>query len=265
MKFRKLASICLAAVMALSLAVPAFAAAYADDKGGDVTVTGTTKTPAIKVTVPTSAAVTVNPYGMTVNMATTVAGDNNSALTEKETAQIISPTYYALNYTDANVKVKISALGVLPTPSSTSNGETNAAVFSEKPLAGQKGVTTKSIFMYLDTAIASKSGEKIAWPGFTGKATDSQVVIAADTTSGAGPFPTIKNEYVLAAGSWDSSGSTGTLAKNGGVLAFKLDGDANGNPTDAWDGDDVANVTITFTLSVTSDQSTYEANQAAAG
>lgn len=253
MKLKKLACLCLASVMALALAVPSFAAAKTQTDGefdtagaNTVSVTGSTEVPTLKVTIPTTTKLIINPYGMTVTANTTLGVTN---MTDKENAQVISPTYYATNLTKANVKVKVSAVGA--------NGGSAGSDFalSEKPIATQKSATDRVVFLYVDTAIASKDQEKVTWPGFSSKATDSQAVI---TTTAA----TVKNEYVLAA-----SADGTALAKNGGVLAFKIDGDANGNPDSAkaWTADDTANVTLTFTLSVTSDISTYEANQAAAG
>lgn len=257
MKLRKLASLCLAGAMALAVAVPSFAAAgdngdladATDGLNGSLTIEGSTEAPTLSVTIPAyqDVGTILNPYKMTVD-ATAIGGS------DKESGQLISATYFAENHTAANVKVKVE--GKVAKGSSAGDVE-----FATKPVATMKEADLNgknTVFIYLDTAIASKSGEKIAWPAFGSKATDTQLVLGATDEA-------VKTEYVLAAGTKDTTTPTTiNLAKNGGCLAFKLNGDCNGNPTVAWTENDTVDVTLTFTLTITSDISTYEANQAAA-
>ena len=69
MNFKKIMSTALAGVMALSLSVPALAAANTETSLTQNTeVTGSTEAPTIKITVPATNTVIVNPYKMTVTL-----------------------------------------------------------------------------------------------------------------------------------------------------------------------------------------------------
>lgn len=104
MKMNKILSAALAGVMALSLMVPAFAAetevtmdGLAD--GATVEVTGTTQTATVKILVPATGEVILNPYELdcTVPGAASPVQD-----------QIISATQYIVN--DSNLPVKVSMM-----------------------------------------------------------------------------------------------------------------------------------------------------------
>ena len=102
MNFKKIMSTALAGVMALSLSVPALAAANTETSLTQNTeVTGSTEAPTIKITVPATNTVIVNPYKMTVQNA---AGDD-------VTDQIVSATKYIKNESDVALKVSAEVTG----------------------------------------------------------------------------------------------------------------------------------------------------------
>lgn len=101
MKTKKFLSLVLAMVMALSLAVPAFASANTDTSLTQSTaIGGTTKIPTIKITVPATGSVVLNPYEMGV----TVDGNTISD-------PIVSVPQYVINASDVAVKVKATVTG----------------------------------------------------------------------------------------------------------------------------------------------------------
>lgn len=106
---KKFLSTVLALVMALSLCVPAFAAdtvlngvdALAED--ATVEVTGTTKTAEVKVTVPTTGSIVLNPYELQYEVSQGVTDD----------AQIISSAQYIVNESDLPIKVSTTVTGTI--------------------------------------------------------------------------------------------------------------------------------------------------------
>ena len=126
-------SAALAGALALSLSVPAFAAGNTDTRseigmdgladGAEVEITGTTRTADVKIKVPTSGAVTLNPYGLSV----TVAGNS-------VTDQVISAPQYIENESDLPVKVTAKVTGTI-----------EGAEFSETAVAS--GETAKKVHL----------------------------------------------------------------------------------------------------------------------
>lgn len=161
--------------MALSLCVPAFAAdtvlngvdALAED--ATIEVTGTTKTADVKVTVPTTGSIVLNPYELQYE----VSQGNNS------TDQIISAPQYIVNESDLPIKVSTTVTGTIEGTGefqatdatavtnkkavhlvfnigATSNGTTESSSYEDKALAktatpftditmGEKGGTNPAI------------------------------------------------------------------------------------------------------------------------
>jgi len=92
------------------------------------TTQGTTQAPTIKITVPATGTVTVNPY----KMAVSVGGSD-------VTDQIISATQFIDNASDVAVKVSAQVTG-------TAAGNLAFATASTQT----KAVTTNSVFMYFE-------------------------------------------------------------------------------------------------------------------
>ena len=138
MNFKKIMSTALAGVMALSLAVPAFAAANAETAlEQNTAITGTTQAPTIKITVPATGTVTVHPY----KMAVSVGGSD-------VTDQIISATQFIENASDVAVKVSAQVTGTAAANLAFATASTQT-----------KAVTTNSVFMYFEM-VASDEDRK---------------------------------------------------------------------------------------------------------
>ena len=218
MNFKKIMSTALASIMALSLAVPAFAADT--DLTQNSEITGTTSAPTIKITVPATGSVTVNPYKMEV----TVGSD-------KKTDQIISATQYIANASDVAIKVSAEVTGK---PAGT-------LTFATAPTqGGTKVVTTNSVFMYfeMDVANANDGSADPTWATAYDSKSTKQILVGAKAVK--------KTDMVTLA-----AGDGTDPATAGGYAAYHLTGDAASAPTTAWTANDKADVTIAFTFTPT--------------
>ena len=102
MKMKKIMSAALAGAMALSMTATAFAAGNGSiEEPSEIEVTGTTKVPTISITVPTSAAVTLNPYKLDVTIDSATKQD-----------QVISAVYYIVNGSDVAIETEATVTGV---------------------------------------------------------------------------------------------------------------------------------------------------------
>lgn len=223
MKFKKLATLALAGAMALSLAVPAFAAET--DLEQSTEITGTTQTPTISISVPATGAVVLNPYKMTVDLTPDDTSDDVTS-----DAQIISANSYIKNKTDV-------ALTVSATVTGKTAGE---AVFATATTqGGTKAVTTKSAFVYLEVVNAGAGDDADATEPTTaptwGTAYDAkaanQVLLAAKAVT--------KANMLTVPAVADGSSS---------FIAYRLAGDAASSPTKAWTSADTVSATIAFTF-----------------
>lgn len=227
MKFKKIASMVLAGAMALSMAVPAFAAET--DLEQSTEIEGTTQTPTISISVPTTGAVVLNPYKMSVDVS--AAQDGSEVVSD----QIISATNYIKNKTDVALSVSATVTGKVA-------GEAVFATASTQ--GGTRPVTTKSAFVYLEVidAGAGDDADAVApttvptdasWHAYDAKAVN-QVLLAAKAVTKA-------NMLTVPAVAEDSSS----------FIAFRLAGDAASAPTKAWTSADTVGATIAFTFTPT--------------
>ena len=219
MNFKKIMSTALAGAMALSLSVPAFAAANSDTSlEQNTAITGTTQAPTIKITVPATGAVVVNPYKMSVT-----PDGGSTAVTD----QIISATQYIENASDVAVKVSAQVTG-------TAAGNLAFATASTQT----KAVTTNSVFMYFEMVASDDNSTEPTWATAYDSKSTTQILVSTKATKKA-------DMLTLAAGTGTAAASTGAYA------AFHLAGDAASTPTTAWAAADKADVAIAFTFTPT--------------
>lgn len=225
---KKFISSVLAGACALSMtSIATFAADTAiSDLGSDgaatqqVTFTSTTAMPTLKVTVPTTADVVINPYKIAVT--TPIAGNDT----------IMSPEYEIKNESDCGIAVSAT---VKATPG-------GAAAMATSALKGTE--TTKSVFMYLETTdtadtyygeyvakkVTAKKGETLtAEQEAANKACDAQMVITTKETT--------KEIATLAAGN--------TTAQS---IFFKVQGDAVTAPKTPWVAADKVDLAMTLKI-----------------
>lgn len=220
MKLKKLATLALAGVMAMSLTAPAFAEDNDGTAATNTEISGTVEPAAIKVTIPTTGAVVVNPYKMEVLPAGGTAG------TDETTEQIISATQYIENKGKAAVQLSASVTGT------ASSGVTFATVKHE---GSTKPVTTKSVFMYFEIGRTDDASTEPTWNanGYDSKL-NTQILVGTKAVAKT-------NMVTLAAG-------TGSAGQAKGFAAYRLAGDANATPATAWTADDTVTVAIAFTV-----------------
>lgn len=235
---KKFISSVLAGACALSMtSIAAFAAdATVTDLGSDgyasqeVTVTSTTQVPTLKVTVPTTADVVVNPYRLNVT----------TPITSSDT--IISPEYEIKNESDCGVTISAT---VKATPG-------GAAAIATKPLKGTE--TTKSVFMYLETT--ATAGTYYTVNDADGNAVPTYVEKAV--TAKRGETLTAEQEAANAAFAAQLALSTKDTTKDIATLAagnttaqsifFKLQGNAVTAPKTPWLAADKVDVALTLKI-----------------
>ncbi|MDE6934378.1 MAG: hypothetical protein K2P26_02085, partial [Oscillospiraceae bacterium] len=173
--------------------------------------------PTIKITVPATGTVTVNPY----KMAVSVSGSD-------VTDQIISATQFIENASDVALKVSAEVTG-------TAAGN---LAFATASTQGSRAPTTNSVFMYFEMVASDDGSTEPTWATAYDSKAATQILVSTKATKKA-------DMLTLAAG-------TGTAAASaGGYAAFHLAGDAASTPTTAWAAADKADVAIAFTFTPT--------------
>jgi len=246
---KKFTSLILALVMALSLAVPGFAANKDTDLGQSTKITSATNEATIKVTVPATLTAVLNPYGIGYKV-----NDTWLAAQTYNQNQIASPDNLIISQSNIPLDVYVNAVG---TPSS--------GVTLESGSVGTK--KTKSVYMYavfgtVDTGlvavgdIADATGathKNVAPPTYP--ATPSTT---ADATTG------ITNQIIIKTTALAKPVKVGTLAEvpyagdplapqTISAISYKLDGDMviapeNNGAANNWVKADKVDVDFTFTF-----------------
>ncbi len=204
---KKIASLFLALVMALSLAVPAFA------QNGTVKVDGSIQMPTINVVLPTVASMVLNPYGMDVTL---VKGGTPVQ------DQVVSTLMQVKNLSDINIKVEAKVLGTV------GKGD---VTFATASVAGDTSAKKAYIYGVFEVGDATDTFDGSESATVTLSTTDTAVTGFADTDVAG-------NTNTLAAS---------TDKKNpaaGGVLNFQFFGDTS-DRTD-WNDKDTLGATVTF-------------------
>lgn len=215
-------SAAMAMAMAASMTVPALAADTTVDKTGEdgkysakTTITGELKAPTIKLTVPQTGTVIINPYEMTVNSEATGNEDVSD--------QIISATQFIKNESAVDINVSATVIG--------KPAEGGEAVLATSALKGSE--TTKSVFMYLEIGESSDGSADPSWKGSYVSSDPNMVAVTSRSTTKA-------NMYTLPSAGDDSSTPT--------YAGFRLNGAAASKPTKAWTTNDKVDVEIAFTF-----------------
>lgn len=123
MKFKKLFASAIAMSMVMAMSLPTFA--VETDLSQNTEITGTTSAPTIKIVVPSTGTVVLNPYKMSVE-----SGD------EEVTDTIISATQYIENHSNVDIQVNAAATGTVAG---------NAKLATATTQGGSKPITTLSL------------------------------------------------------------------------------------------------------------------------
>lgn len=213
---KRLMALTLAAAMTLSVGTAAFAADTTvdapDSETGaykaDVTVDSEVKVPTIKITVPGSTKVAINPYKMEYEL------EDSTTVTDA----LANPVQYIKNESDVAIAVS--------TTTSALAAEGSDVVLSTSALKGTE--TTKSVFAYLELKTAADTSSAVEFSTeYNSKATD-QIVFGTKATT--------KTKMLTL----DAGDSSPTYA------AYKVLGQVASNPAKAWTESDKLNMSLTF-------------------
>ena len=226
---KKITSMFLALVMALSLAVPAFASS------GTVKVEGSIQMPTINVVLPTTASMVLNPYSMDVKL--------NPKDTTTYDDQVISPVMEVKNMSNIDMQVGIQIAGT--------KGKGDVKFATAAPAAN---AANKEAFIYAVFQIGA-AGMTITDPGNV-TADAANVAILDEPASGAAaatPKDVTNFETVAGAAADDDNTLAATVlntttnkqeAAPTGVLGFRFFGSTSDVTT--WTEKDTLGATLTF-------------------
>lgn len=227
-KFKKLAALALSGAMALSLAIPAFAAdtAIKDEttmtKGLATAITGTTEGVTLNITVPGAGNFIVNPYKKTIDAATklsiTVANNEEGTTTE----QIISTTQYLINNSDVPVQAYVSAVGKV----------------AGKATLLDEGTDRDDESKWLELSFQWR------------EVSDEEYQLGETSLGGWGRSVRINSTAPDEATDLGRMAAYDADADVGSYIAYGVTGEANSSPSSLWAETDTASVTATFTFEV---------------
>ena len=247
---RKITSLLMALVMALSLAVPAFAQTNyyweVPDTGSteltqSLTFAATTKVPTIALKMPVVGAnpVVLNPYKIAYTGEVTLNGvDNGAGHANDQTKQIISPVYAIQNESDVPLKVTVKA-------SSTVSGDFKFA--SNDVAATEKN---KSAYVKVEFGVQASGTLGLIATNAEQKIPDANKTAAGSTEivlkTGDVGFPT-GTSISLPCPTRTTSNNTTTVSPN--FLQFQFTGNAAQEPNPSgWTADDKFTTVLAFTF-----------------
>lgn len=228
MKFKKIGSLALSGALALSLAVPAFAADTTPNT--TTTITGAYQDVIIDVTVPETGTVVINPYGLPIEY--TKSDDTVAKITGQ---QITTAPMAIMNNTDLDLSVSVTVTGTAQGSlkfSPTSNAESttaanNAFVYlqaSQLTIANDAtGMTSKADDS--ETLSDAVIDGAVAWAAAEYNA-DTDVVVGTTKATKDG-FVTLKAATVTPADNSDADSPVPafTTYKTGSIALVRLAGD----------------------------------------
>jgi hypothetical protein len=249
LKHKKVVSLVLAAAMAASLSVTAFAADEDEDTSGQQTNTDTT--PAVEevttnrsmtvsgnyqavdiaVVVPTTGSVIINPYALPVAIS-----DDTSV--SKVSAQIVTKPLAIKNRSAVKLDVNVSATATvknnltLATAAVTPSSETKTTAFVY--LAAKTAADTTGAELAL-----AKEYATVTWPTY-GASTKGTLALKADNAVTQTGFTTL-------AAATEEDGAFKAYG-TGSIALIGLTGSVAQNPTEAWTSKDGLSVKIAFTF-----------------
>lgn len=240
---KKLVSMFLALVMALSLTIPAFASS------GTVKVEGSIQVPTLNVVLPTTASMILNPYSMDVTLVKGEAAVHD---------QVISPVMEVTNLSNIGIQVGVQIAGT------KGKGD---VTFSNASTATS---TTKNAFIYAVFKIGA-TGMTIADPtNVTADAANVAILDEPAAGSTTGTLKDVTNFETTAGAAADADNtlaatvldpvSNKQVAAPTGVLGFKFFGDTS--PVTTWTDKDILGATLAFTFTPVAVDNTPSAGDA---
>lgn len=226
----------MAGVLALSLAVPAFAAGNTP-MNTQTEITATYQKVDIKVIVPQTGTALINPYGLDLKVKD--AANNEVTISGQK---IVTAPMALQNQTAMNLKVGATVTG---TVSATSDMR-----FSTEALAADN--TTKMAYVYLQAGSSTLAGNATtvtaaaiatAFAGWEAEAYDAATdVIVSDRGASTENFAVLKAAKMnVTTGEFDEY-------KNGSIAFVRLAGDCPADPRGGWADTDGFTVNVAYTF-----------------
>lgn len=240
MNMKRFATTILAGAMALSMAAPAFAASTTP--AYSTAISGTYQDIPIAVVVPTTGTAQINPYGLPV----TITKSNES--TVDLTGQKITTRPLSIkNQGKTSLDVK-ATLAVIPKGDVSIAAAATAAkaIAVNLEVAGldDNTLAVSSESETLEDLLIDKFAARSTWVGAATLAAPT----AAKGAAAAAVTPAVSASTMATLGAATINGDAITYGKDS-IALFRLTGDVNQEPTDAWATADgfTANVVFKFT------------------
>ena len=239
----------MAGVLAMSLAVPAFAS------DNTTVVTGTYQDVEIAVDVPTTGVAFINPYGLDLKVKEDATDSSNSNEVTIKGQQIVSAPMAIKNKTGMDLNVNATVTGeVVPltaqgaVPMKLASNTTKGVGSNPEEEGYVAPATAKSAFVYLQAKAATDTTGTAAnvaaeYATWAASAYDSNKDVVVGTRA-------VTKEGIALLRAADMSGTNGAFAayKAGSIALFRLAGDCVASPKDDWTEDDSFKATIAFTF-----------------
>lgn len=259
---KRILSGAMAGVLALSLAVPAFATGTTAEPN-TTNVDATYQAADIAVTVPETGKAFINPYGLDIEVPENAADSGNTNKTTISGQQIVSAPMAIKNESKMDLKVGATVTGTVKSGSTMTFAAASTKGTPDLPDTDANYVapsTTKAAFVYLQ-AKASTAADTDLVGASTGVTADKIADAFAEwapqaynsTTDVVVGTREAKTEKLvsLRAATVTTSGSTTTTTYNPGSIAlFRLSGDCPVSPRTAWAATDGFTTKIAFTFLV---------------
>ena len=228
----------MAGVLAMSLAVPAFAAGGTPAPAATNTteINGTYTPITIDVVVPANGAAQINPYGLPIDVAksdsTKVSFENQKIMTQ--------PTAAIKNKMKVDLAVKAAVTGAIK---ALPGGSTATPMkFASEALTAD--VTAKSVFAYVQAKPSAQTGADDAT--LADALIDEYAAWKQDYSADTDIL--VKENFVtLKAATMDTNGAFTAFAK-GSVAMIRVAGDVVASPREDWSTDDGFTVKIAYTF-----------------
>lgn len=238
----------MAGVLAMSLAVPAFAA---DDH--TTVVTGKYQDTPIAVTVPETGKAFINPYGLNIEVPEDAEDSSNTNKTTISGQQIVSAPMAIMNQSAMDLNVNVTVTGKVAALSDATAIPMKLATVTTKGVGAEGDddyvapATAKSAFVYLQAKTATDTSGAAAalateFAGWAASDYDADKDIIVGTKAA-----TKEGIAVLRAATPAAGGSSATY-NAGSIALFRLTGDCVATPKTAWTEEDSFEATLAFSF-----------------
>lgn len=222
MTFKKVMSALLAGAMVLTMGMTAMAndeTSKSDLEQLAIEVGSTVNVPTLKIMIPNSVGLVVNPYKLQANV-----GTNENPIMKN--GQIVSKTYFIKNYSPMGIKV---------TPT-ISGGASFTLLASGSPSTSpdSEGYLEKQGIVNFEYAVTADATEPV-W----GTPTNKLVLGEEEAKPSPAAIP------MLSIGTEPTSEAPNPINFDNS-LAFRFTGDVTGSPTEPWTTDDSVNASLVF-------------------